>query len=423
MTMRLTLKHGLAFLALLTAAALPSDAQEQAPSAEHVIARAGDQFIPEIEFMERYEMLPAFGRQARSHTEARKSELLYSIIAEKLLAQDAVSRGLDSDTVLRLAVLEIRKLLARDAMYKREVIAKAAVSGAELSRGLARALLELSASYIYFDRKEDASFVRAQMRRFEDFAGLRIDSSYHAVRDTATLVWGDADEAIESAAYSLKERTISPVVKAGTGYYILVVTSVRRNPAYASLASDVLRDRVISILKRRKEKARLEEFAPGILRGKTGYASPGPLNRLIGACETVFREEARDSIIYLTPARAAAVDSICSASLRDTLAVAGSRVWTVGDVVDMLMREGFGVRRTALRSIPLRLNTELMGLVQRELMGVEALRRGLDTTADVRREVEMWRQSFLAALDREAITNGTTVTDAEVWADLKWRDS
>jgi len=60
------------------------------------------------------------------------------------------------------------------------------------------------------------------------------------------------------------------------------------------------------------------------------------------------------------------------------------------------MRQGFGVVRTALPSIPVRLDAELMGLVQRELMAQRALRRGLDTIATVRRQVEMWRESLLA---------------------------
>jgi parvulin-like peptidyl-prolyl isomerase len=417
------MKRVLTFVGFLSVFGGNSRGQEQPSPPEKVIARAGDAFISEKEFLERYELLPGFGRQVRSQAQARKMEVLYSIIAEKLLAQDAAARGLDRDSVLALAVRETRKLRARDAMYKREVIAKSPVSPKELSTGIAEALIELSVRYIYFEKAEDAAFVRAQMHRFEDFRGLRIDSSFHALRDTATLVWGEADPAVESAAYHLKKNEISPVVRAGTGYYIITVAAVRRNFAYASLASDVLRDRVLTILRRRKEKARLEEFAPGVLRGKTGYASPVPLNRLVAAFERVFREGSRDSIVYLTPERASAIDSICAASPGDTLAVAGSRVWSTADVITLLTDQGFGVHRTALGSIPLRLNTELEGLVQRELMGEEALRRGLDTTADVRREVEIWRESFLAALDREQIAGETGVTDADVWATMKWRDS
>jgi hypothetical protein len=137
----------------------------------------------------------------------------------------------------------------------------------------------------------------------------------------------------------------------------------------------------------------------------------------------VFAEEERDSVVHLTPVRASAIDSIFGAALTDTLAVAGSRVWTVGDVVNRLTEEGFGVPRSALGGIPGRLNGELMGLVQRELLGEEALAQGLDTSADVRREVEIWRQSFLAALDREEVAGAVKVTDTDVWATLKWRDS
>lgn len=419
----LKLRYALTLLALLAPAGGSSRAQGGLSPVEKVVARAGDVFIPEREFLERYELLPGFGRQARAQAEVRKTELLYSMIAEKLLAQDAAERGLDKDTVLRVAVLETRKLLARDALYKREVIALVAVPPSELSRGIAEALLELSVRYLYFDREEDARFVRSQMHRFEDFRTLKIDSSFHALRDTATLVWGEADAAIEKAAYHLKKGEISPVVRAGTGYYILVVAGVRRSLTYAAMASDVLRDRVGTVLRRRKEKARLEEFVPGVLQGKIGYARPGPLNALITAFGTVFGAADHDSTIYLTPAREAGLDSICAGSLRDTIAVAGETVWTTGDFIGRLTGEGFGVHGGALGSIPLRLNTELMGLVQRELLGQEALRRGLDTAADVREQVEVWRQAFLAAMDRKAIAKGVTVTDADVWAAMKWRDS
>ena len=82
-----------------------------------VIARAGDIFVSEREFLERYEMLPAFGRHRRSQTETAKLELLYSIIAEKLLAQDAAAKGLDTSFPVRRGAAEIAKLLARDELY------------------------------------------------------------------------------------------------------------------------------------------------------------------------------------------------------------------------------------------------------------------------------------------------------------------
>jgi len=396
---------------------------QQGPPTGPVIARAGDMFVSEQEFLERYEMLPGFGRHRRSQAEAAKLELLYSIIAEKLLAQDAAAGGLERDTVVRLGTLETRKLLARDELYKKEVIQKVLITDREIDRAIAMALLRLSIRYIFFTKEEDARFIRAQMRGPSDMQRLRIDTSFHALRDTATLLWGDADVRIEEAAYHLKKGEVSPVVAAGDGFYILTVAGVGRNAYYAAMAPDVLRARVTTTIRRRKEHARLDEFLEEALHGKTGYAVPRVLGSLASALEKVYSEPGADSIVYLTPARETLLEDISASILRDTIAVAGNRVWSAGEFIVRLTGEGFGVVRTSLRSIPARLNTELMALVRRELMAQEALERGLDTLSDVRRQVGMWTDSFLASREREAIRKSVGVTDADVWSYLKSEDS
>jgi hypothetical protein len=64
-----------------------------------------------------------------------------------------------------------------------------------------------------------------------------------------------------------------------------------------------------------------------------------------------------------------------------------------------------------------------MALVRRELMAQEALGRGLDTLSGVRRQVGMWRDSFLSSRARESIRKSINVTDADVWSYLKSEDS
>ena len=52
----------------------------------NVLAKAGDLFVTEKEFLQRFELLPALQRSRKSRLEESKLELLYSLIAEKLLA-------------------------------------------------------------------------------------------------------------------------------------------------------------------------------------------------------------------------------------------------------------------------------------------------------------------------------------------------
>ena len=58
-----------------------------------VVARAGNAFISEREFQERFELTPGLYRHRKAQLEQEKLTFLYSMIAEKLLAQEARERG------------------------------------------------------------------------------------------------------------------------------------------------------------------------------------------------------------------------------------------------------------------------------------------------------------------------------------------
>jgi parvulin-like peptidyl-prolyl isomerase len=408
---------------LLVVACWPSGTAQDSASDRGVVARAGSLFISEQEFLERFELLPAFGRQRASQVETAKLELLYSMIAEKLLAQHAAESGIDRDTLVRLGIAETRKLLARDELYREEIIQKVDVSSEEAVRGEQRAVRQVTIRYIFFPREEDARFLRSHLRRPTDFNNIQLDSSYNAVRDTATVIFGDAEEAIEQAAYSLKKGEVSPVVRAGTGWYVLSPTAIARNPYYASMTPDVLRERVVTLLRRRKERARLDDYLAEALKGKTGYARPGPLRVLSEVIQKICRESSRDSVVFITPPRREALRSRVGSALKDTIAVAGEKSWLLGEVIDRMAAKGFSVPQTGVKSLPARLNTEMRIMVQQELLAQEGIRRGLDTIPQVRRKVEIWSQYFLAGGMRDSLRHSVTVSEPEVWAYRKSLDT
>jgi parvulin-like peptidyl-prolyl isomerase len=385
------------------------------------LARVGDEFISEQEFLERFELLPGFGRHKQSQREAAKLELLYSIIAEKLLAQEGAGR--DKDSAFAAGFSEMRKLLARDELYREEIIDKVTVTEAEVQRGIHRAVRQLSLRFLWFGNEADARFVRGRLHRPEDLARIRLDSTLHAVRDTATLIWGDADPLMEEGAYALKAGEISPVIFSGGGYYIAALDGVERSAYYMAMAPDVLRERVATTLRRRKERERLDQFVGEALRSKTGYAVPAALRKLAAAVDRAYRDGGRDSVAFLTPARTAVVWSALSSAAAETLAVAGEKVWSIGDGIAHLSGHGFGIRRDALGTILSRVNTELKVLVQQELLAQEALGRGLDTVSGVKSLLAMWRDGMLAAAVKDSLRSGTAVADSEVWAYLAVHDS
>jgi len=388
-----------------------------------VVAKAGDTFISEKEFLERFEMLPGLQRRREGRMEETKLELLYSLIAEKLMAQEARQRTLHLDSIFRLSFEEVRKMLARDQLYREEVSGKVWVGSKELEQAVAQSVKEILISFIYCDRQADAVFLRKQIKTLHDFDTIQIDTSFHAVRDTATVIWSDANPAIERAAYSLKKGEVSSVIRAGIGYYILKVVRVQKSDFYTSLQPSVLRERVQEKIRERKEEARLSDFVASVLKNKVGYSRPVPLKALASALRKVFEAGQVEGKVALTENSAADVRRECRPMLGDTLSVAGDVVWTVGDIVDRLYTTGFSVDSTTVRSIHHFLNRQLLVWVQQEILAQEAVARGLDKYPAVRQQLDMWYDNFLAQSMRFYLKNQVRVTDAEVVTFMQSQDT
>ncbi len=387
------------------------------------VGKAGDVFISEQEFIQRFEMLPSLYRHRTSHLDGAKLELLYSIIAEKLLAQEALARRFDQDSIVQLAFTEVRRLLARDELYRQEVSNKVYITPAEITKEMARAQLQVLVAFIFFDREDDARFVRERMKNVSDFDLLQIDSSMGAMRDTATVIWSDADPDIEAAAYKLKQGEISPVVEAGQGFYILKRLNATPSGLYASMQPNILRERVTTKIRTRKEQSRAAVFVDEVLNDKTGRSLSGPFKLLGKSMADVFQGHMRDSLITLTHDLANELKGRIGQAVADILVEVGDTRWTIDEIIERLLSKQFSIAGTDLRRLPSRLNAEIKLMVQQELLGQEALKRGLDNAQGVRQQLEMWHNAYLADMMKSYVGRNVKISDAEVYAYLKLKDT
>jgi parvulin-like peptidyl-prolyl isomerase len=386
----------------------------QTSSSDAILGKAGDTYITEDEFIRRFELLPGLNRHQSAQLDEEKLVVFYSIVAEKLLAQEAIDRKFDADSLFVASMADMEKLLSRDELYREEVAGKVHISDAEVKQGIQRAQRELFLTFLYSDSARAAAFIRAQIARTNDFDRVQIDTSMGMVRDTATIIWGDADPAIEDAAYHLRLGETSPVVKARSGYYILHLTRERPSGYYTSMRPDVLRDRVKQHLEQRKEERRLNQYMAGILKGKTGYARTMPFRRLADALLETYRLHTDQSTISLTDTLLNEVTARLGPAVGDTLVVAGTTVWSVARVLERLATNGFTLKPAELEELPGRLNKQVEIWVWQELLSQEALKRDLESRPQVKKDLAEWRASFLALFMKHYIARSVTVTDAEV---------
>lgn len=390
---------------------------------ESYIAKAGKIYVSESEFRERYELTPGIGGRNKAQQSIEKQELLYSIIAEKLLAQEALEQKLDKDTVFGHALTNVRKLLSRDELYRQEIMRKVNVAPAEISLGIWRAQRELLIEYLFFEKEDDARFIHNQLKDANSLSRLRIDSSFSVVRDTVTLIWGDADPVIENAAYNLQANKVSSVLSVGEGFYIIAIKSVKRSAYFASMQPDVLRSKVENRIRLRKEKDRLNEFVRTIFKNKTGYGRPEPLKLLSRTLSAIASNERYDSVYTINEQRADQVRQFCEKSLCDTVIVAGRESWTFEEILERLANTGFNISNREPREIFAKLNAQLKIWTQQELLAQEALNRQLDQVPAINRKIDMWSQYYLAGQMKQKMRRDIKVSDVEVWSFLKERDS
>jgi parvulin-like peptidyl-prolyl isomerase len=379
------------------------------------IARAGTMFISEEEFLKRYELLPGQHRNRRGNVEESKLAFLYSLVAEKLLAQEAVERHIDQDTTFQNSIIGITKMLARDQLYQEEISGKITVTNAEIQKAITDARRQLALSFLWFEDSTDAAFVRKQLKNCRQFGRFQIDTTMAVIRDAATLVWGEAEASIEQAGFRLKKGECSAVVKASTGYYILHLEKESPNPFYTGLQPQVLHERIEAKLRLRKEKARLDEYLWDVLHTKTGFALPRPFKIIAQTLNSLWKDVPPATEHMVTDSILEIMKERCSSILRDSIVAIGSSYWNVQDVLMKLRGKVFMINPGRTTGIAAQLNNHFQIIVQQELLAEEALSRKLDERWSVKNELDIWRQQILAKYEEMDIRRNVQLSDQEIF--------
>ena len=382
---------------------------------ESVLAKAGNLFVTEREFLERFELLPNQFRNRPSNIEESKLLFLYSLVAEKLLAQEAEGRHLDADSLFQQAITQIKKYLVRDQLYREQIGDKIKVSRSEILKAMKDAKRQLFFSYFYFEDSTDAAFVRKQLHDCKRFDQFQIDTSIAAIRDTATLIWSDAEAPIEQAALQLKKGECSPVVKASTGYYILHLEKEGQNSFYVSMQPQVLYERVETKLRLRKEKARLDEYLATAFLAKTGFSFPRPFKMLAQTITNVWKNKTSGTEEILSDSLLEILREQCKAHLLDSLVRVGNSSWTVEDVLYKLRGKIFKIDQSRTTGIAAQLNNQILILVQQELLAEEGLAQHLDERSSVKKELEIWRQQLLAKYGEMDFKRKVQISDQDIF--------
>ncbi len=366
------------------------------------IAKVGDKAITVRDFIERYELTIWRGKEKKTQVDKNKLEFLYSMIAEKLLAFKGLELGLDKDPEVQRAIQQTEKLLVLDALYKQEIKNKVNVSEKEILEALPKYNTEVELHYIVAETKEKADSLWSLLKSGEEFDSLMVKVGQK--NNSEKLRWGEIYEPIEKIVYDyLSVGEVYQPVQVDSLWYIMKLAGKSSKFGLSPDEIESAKSQVRKIIQERKEKQRFVEFVNEFGKGKILKVDAHLLKLLYREINNIVEKKK-----YVRKAENVSVYPL--AVLRDDFLDIKSRLagfldqyFLKGDsfnrtldyVIDQLSFKGF-VLHSDRQSVSGVLNGLLKTIINEEFLAFEGYRRGLDKSPEVLKDMEMWRDAYLA---------------------------
>ena len=208
-------------------------AQKEDPLDSKIVATAGSYKITSQEFKDRYEFSPHPRSTESLDTTVVKKEFLYTLIAEKLLAEKAKSLNLDTASDVKQQLNYLQKLFIKDALYQREVKNKIEVTPALMEKAIQRSSEILLVKYLYSYKKNEIIKLYDELKNGASLDSLLQNRPEAGEQKTlGRVVYGDLDSYVEDSLYNLKVNDFTSPIYTGGRWYIFKLYDKLRQPFF-----------------------------------------------------------------------------------------------------------------------------------------------------------------------------------------------
>ncbi|MCL4539234.1 MAG: hypothetical protein M1378_06490, partial [Bacteroidetes bacterium] len=380
--------------------------------------------ITSSEFKERFELTIYPHKEIKSGLQAEKERFLFSLIAERLLADEGIKSGKFMSPEENQLKWEATQTYLRDALYRKEILSKVSVTDREVMDGIEKA------AYRYFIRTyffPDSSRAESFYVECSQLGPAQIDSltaAKHVPTDTAPVIYGELVQEQENAFWGRHRGYLSHPVR-GQGPFILIrVLSREFDTEFSSLSLQEKEAKVRRIIQTRKEISATERFAYGVLGNVQARANPGLFKMLADTISMVSKEQrASQFALYynLTP------DEIEELLRRfhnqnelplmwihwtDNSRKDGSM--SLGEVINSLLLAEFLSKDTSRSAVASGLQNTLRRLIEYHILAEEAVKLGLEISPEVLKNVDMIMRAYFASKMREDVIDTVRLSQSDL---------
>lgn len=388
-----------------------------------ILARIGNVTIDQQEFLQRYEMNPDFNRQRKKTVESSKIEFLFTLIAEKLWALDAIDKKLDTTEVMRFTRTAFEKLFVRDALFQKEIKGKIIITEKELNDAFIKYSQKLYVNFLFSDDKEEINFLYKLLSDGVPFDSILVQSpEADEQKSPVEVVFGQMEESVENALFQLKTGEYTKPLLTPDGYYIFKLVNKSNQTFPTNQSEQDARKNVSKIIEARKLIERQKEFYTDFFRNKKVDINPQLFEFLCQKISALFEDKKKrmdikdNELINLDANDVLSIENEAGDQrLKMNFILFDQLPINFKTYLRSLVFDGFNSKEFRINYIRALLDDRVKKDIEKELLYREGLKRGYNLLPEVRKEIDIWQNNYLFQAIKNKFLDSISVSDEEVY--------
>lgn len=372
--------------------------------------------ITKEDFLKRFELTPRI--RSSNDIDSQKIHFLFTLISEKLWANEAKELNLDTINIYRQYRNNLEKLLVRDALFKKVISSKVNLKQEEIAEGLERQKVKLGFKFIFSNKRSEIDSLYKLLDNISVDSVLTGRPELQEQPEPIEVEFGQISEELEDILFSLNINEYTAPQESEIGWTIYCLIS--KKPA----AEDGKKDfqKKLSEVKRTLEERRLQrltiEYANNLLGG-VSINAVGNLfqflsEQLLSAFQSKYGDK-KEKIYYLYEQDIINLINRLSDFQKQKVFVKFEKnPVTFEEFLYYIYFNNFSTSEVSLNSVKNSLNSALREFIRVEVITREGYKRNLQNSAPVKEELKMWEDNFLAQYLKNTYNKKAAVTDAEL---------
>lgn len=387
-----------------------------------IIARVGSRTVTVQEFTERMILSPYMYKGSREARELLMKDFLYSILAEKLFAEEGISAGFEEDDIIKITYKAVEKMYLRDALWRDEIASKVELKDEEIIREYRRASIVLYVNYIYSVDSVEIFNINNLLNSGIPFDSVFVKrSEFNEQKFPFEIEYGMFDKKVQEKLYSLNPGEYTEPLFTGTNWIIfrlnefgeLVLNENERNKILKEIRSQLEEDKTNEVY---------QEFYKKFFTGKKVETDGEIFWSLAEKISELFsakkeKGEIRKNHVLLEPNDVYEIEKkfgIDSLNMK-FISLPGQEI-NLKTFIRNFIFDGFYSEETELNIIAAKLNSRIKSFIENELLADEAYKRGYQNLPEVKNSLAMWKDNYLSQLYKPTIIDSSelNITNEEV---------